>query len=243
MDEVARRPGYDVQQQIKSIILRAGLAPGAPLPTETELMQRLNVSRGSLREALKGLQARGIVDVVHGRGMFVSPMSMGALVDGLSFHARLGTPDESRRLAAELVEVRDLLESALVQRVAIDPDPGTLARLDDLVTRMEDLAADAEPFHELDRAFHSELYADVDNRIVGQLIAAFWDVLEAARPALSASQDDRAANAQCHRAIVDAIRDRHPAEAGAAMTAHFAGTHRWIHAPDAPGRADTPLTA
>lgn len=228
---VTRRPGYDVQREIKRLIIASDLTVGDALPTEAELTAQLGVSRGSLREALKSLEARGIVEVVHGRGMFVGRMSMDALVDGLAFHTQLGSASDSRRLAAELVDVRDLIESALIQRVAAAPDSAALEELEQIVARMEDVTSAAGHFQELDRDFHRVLYEPLDNRVVTLLIKAFWDVLEAARPALPAQLDDRAADAAHHRAILEAVRLGDPGAAYEAMTAHFASAHQWIQAP------------
>lgn len=231
---VTGRPSYDVPDEIKRVIIEANLTAGDALPTEAELMQRLGVSRGSLREALKRLQARGIVEVVHGRGMYVGRLSMDALVDGLSFHIRLSNAEETRRLASDLVDVRDLLESALVQRVALSADADRVQALERIVVAMENTAVDAEPFQDLDRDFHTVLYDGIHNTVVAQLIRAFWTVLDAARPALPVSRGDRVANAGHHRAILNAVRAGDAAAAEHAMTEHFRGTHRWIRYPDAP---------
>lgn len=84
-----RRQRFDAQEEIKRVILDRGLTAGCAIPTESELVAQLGISRGSLREALKGLQARGIIEVQHGRGMFVAHPSMDSLVDGLIFRGRL----------------------------------------------------------------------------------------------------------------------------------------------------------
>jgi DNA-binding FadR family transcriptional regulator len=228
---VTRRPEYDVQREIKRFIIAANLTVGDALPTEAELTAQLGVSRGSLREALKSLEARGIVEVLHGRGTYVGRMSMDALVDGLAFHTQLGSASDSRRLAAELIDVRDLIESALIQRVGAAPASAALEELEQIVVRMEDVTSTADPFQDLDRDFHRALYEPLDNRVVTLLIKAFWDVLEAARPALPPQLDDRVADAAHHRAILEAIRLGDPSAAYEAMTAHFASTHRWIEAP------------
>ena len=228
---VTRRPEYDVQREIKRFIIASSLTVGDALPTEAELTAQLGVSRGSLREALKSLEARGIVEVVHGRGMYVGRMSMDALVDGLAFHTQIGSASDSRRLAAELIDVRDLIESALIRRVAAGPSRAGLEGLEQIVVRMEDVTSAADHFQELDRDFHRALYDPLDNRVVTLLIKAFWDVLEGARPALPAQIADRAADAAHHRAILEAVRLGDPGAACEAMTAHFASTHEWIQAP------------
>ena len=229
--EIERRPTFDAQRQIKRVIIDGNLAAGDPLPTETQLMALLGISRGSLREALKSLQAKGIVEVVHGRGMFVGRLTMDALIDGLTFHLQLGTPSQHRRVASDLTDVRDILESSLVQQVAHDADANLLDDLERIVVEMERTGADAAAFQDLDREFHTVLYRTIDNEIVTKLILAFWDVLEVARPDLPQSHDDREANASHHRAILDRLRARDTSGAGEAMKRHFASTHRWIQKP------------
>ncbi len=62
----------DLQEQIKKLIVDRRLPSGAPLPTEPELMEHLGASRNSVREALKALQAMGIVEIRHGFGTYVA---------------------------------------------------------------------------------------------------------------------------------------------------------------------------
>ncbi|WP_084614215.1 FadR/GntR family transcriptional regulator [Nakamurella lactea] len=239
------RHRFDAQEEIKSVILKRKLPPGAPIPTETELMEELGISRGSLREALKGLQARGIVDVQHGRGMFVGALSMDSLVDGLIFHGRLDRSRNDLTTAAELVAVRDVLESGLVAQVAADPDEQLLADLDTCVDDMERAVAAGESFQDADRDFHLLLYSRMGNSLVQQLVQAFWTVLDGVRPQLasgiSAPEDDVAH----HRRIVERLRARDPDGARAAMTEHFRGTHAWIRTglgADAATATGTPAT-
>ena len=67
------------------LILDRRLRAGAPLPTEAELMEDLGVSRNSVREALKALQALDIVEIRHGYGTYVGQASLTPLIDGLTF--------------------------------------------------------------------------------------------------------------------------------------------------------------
>ncbi len=235
-----RRPRFDVQQEIKELILANGLAPGALLPTETELMATLGVSRSSIREALKGLQARNMVSIEHGRGTFVGRSSMDSFVDTLVFHREVAAPHSSDPpsdldTAAELVDIRDILETALVQRVARAADDTQLGALEATVAEMEQAAQAGRTFDAEDRRFHEQLYAPLGNQLVIQLVAAFWDVLDAVRPMLAHGDPDVLTDAALHRRILDRIRDRDPVGAADAMREHFLGTHRWIDRPASGG--------
>ncbi|GAA2008621.1 FadR family transcriptional regulator [Nakamurella flavida] len=223
-----RRQQFDPQEEIKQVILRRRSSAGAPIPTETELMAELGVSRTTVREALKGLQARGIVEVQHGRGMFVGRMSLDSLVDGLSFHGRLDQHRNDLSTAAELVDVREILESALITRVATMAEPRLLAALEATVDEMEAAVQQGRPIQHADRRFHEQLYSQLGNTLVLQLVQAFWDVLDAVRPQLPSGTSDPGADAAHHRAILDRVKAGDAEGARAAMTEHFRGTHEWI---------------
>lgn len=229
-DRTGRAQRFDPQEEIKQVILDRRLPPGAPIPTETELIAELGISRGSLREALKGLQARGIIDVQHGRGMFVGRPSMDSMVDGLIFHGRLDDHRDDLTTAAELVEIRELLESALVARVATAAPADLIAELEATVRAMEQTTVGDAEFQDADRRFHDLLYSRLGNALVCQLVRAFWDVLDAVRPQLATGTSDHAANVAHHRAILDRVRAGDAAGASSAMTDHFRGTREWIRA-------------
>ena len=79
-----------LQDKIKSLIIKQNLKSGDLMPTENELIEQLGVSRSSLREAIKSLEALHILDIRHGVGTFVSESSLVPMIRGLSFHTQLG---------------------------------------------------------------------------------------------------------------------------------------------------------
>ncbi|MFC7593179.1 FadR/GntR family transcriptional regulator [Nonomuraea antimicrobica] len=126
----------EAQEGVKDLILRRGLMAGDPLPTESELMEELQVSRNSIREALKALQAVGIVDIRHGFGMFVGSMSLAGLVNELTFHSRITLQNGANHLA-HLVEIREILESGLMERLIELGPQADLTAVADVMARME----------------------------------------------------------------------------------------------------------
>lgn len=223
-----RRPHFNAQDEIKRLILDRGLQAGAAIQTEAELMDELGISRGSLREALKGLEAHGIIEVQHGRGMFVAQPSLGSLVDGLTFRGRLASSEDQLTTASELIDVRDILESALVRQVAATADAELLDQLEQMVAEMECSAVQGRPFQDTDRQFHEQLYSQLGNSLVIELVRAFWDVLEAVRPQLVSVNSDAETDARHHRLILDRIRAGDQDGAQQAMADHFRVTHLWI---------------
>ncbi|MGR6915117.1 FadR/GntR family transcriptional regulator [[Actinomadura] parvosata] len=212
----------EAQEGVKDLIVRRGLVAGDPLPTESELMEELQVSRNSIREALKALQAVGIVDIRHGFGMFVGRMSLAGLVDELTFHSRITLQNGANHLA-HLVEIRELLESGLVQRlIELGPEVD-LSPVADVMARMESEAQAGLVSPETDRLFHDLLYRPLGNPLVSQLLGAFWDVYYQLRDALGAPDEPPADVARRHRDIYTAVLKGDRDAAVAAVRAHFEG--------------------
>jgi DNA-binding FadR family transcriptional regulator len=212
-----------IQRQVVQLILDRRLTAGAPLPTEAALMEDLGVSRNSVREALKALQALDIVEVRHGYGTYVGRASLTPLVDGLTFRA-LARHDDDTAALAEILQVREVLEEGLIRRVAATATEAELDRLEDVVARMESARGTSRSFPELDREFHEVLYASLGNDLVPQLLAAFWMVFRRVSGARGLLDDPSPEiTVRRHRDIVTALRARDVEGAQRAMAVHFRG--------------------
>ncbi|MDN4480256.1 FadR/GntR family transcriptional regulator [Demequina muriae] len=191
--------------QIKELILTQRLKPGDALPTEAELCETLDVSRSSVREAIRTLSTLDIVDVRHGHGTFVGDMSLDPLVETLVFRGALSS-DGSLEALREVVEVRLALDFALAELVVEGARRHHVEELHVLVDEMNAKAARGEYFLEADRTFHTLLYSATDNQLAEQLVGAFWDVHTAVAPHLgSASPSEMRETAQCHADMLAAV--------------------------------------
>ena len=103
----------EIQRRIKAYILEQKLATGDRLPTETEMAAQLQVSRNALREALKALEAIGLVEVRMGSGTFVAPFDPVKYMDSFTHNLLVEGLDLD-----ELYEVRQALERSFIERVA-----------------------------------------------------------------------------------------------------------------------------
>ncbi len=212
---MARRDrGMSLQERIVAFIHEQRLAPGAALPTEPRLMDLLGASRNSVREAIRALQALGIVEIRHGYGTFVGNAPLDALTPSLAFRIRSRINHNVGALQ-DLVQVRELLEVGLIGDVAGKLSPARLAALDALVDRMAD-----DP--EADKSFHTLLYESSGNDLVLQLIGLFWDVYRAVEPSIDPPKVAPEAIARSHRQIVEVLRDGDADAARDAMRRHFA---------------------
>lgn len=212
----------EVQQRIKQLILDRGLRAGDPMPTEFDLMDELDVSRNSLRESLKALQAVGIVEIRHGFGMYVGHRSLGALVAELTFHGRMSI-NAGRSDLANLVQVREVLERGLIEQVIAQAAATDLAELQAAVERMDAEAAAGFVTPDADRTFHDVLYRPLDNPLVNQLLGAFWHIHHELQHELGPVNEPARSVAGRHREIYQAVLDRDTPAAVAAMGRHFEG--------------------
>ncbi|MGW0843288.1 FadR/GntR family transcriptional regulator [Streptomyces sp. NPDC002787] len=218
-----RRVSGRIQHEVMQLILDRKLQAGAPLPTETELMEDLGASRNSVREALKALQALDIVDIRHGYGTYVGEASLTPLVDGLTFRT-LARPDGDSAALAEILQVREVLEDGLVRRVAGTLTEEELDGLAAVVDRMEAAGRAGEPVAELDREFHELLYASLGNALIPQLLGAFWTVFLRVAGARGWTDDPTPElTVRRHRDIVAALRAHDVEGAQRAMADHFRG--------------------
>lgn len=218
--KLATRMSRAIRDEISGLILSRGLKSGDPLPTETELVETLGVSRNSIREALKALQALDIVEIRHGYGTYVGRLSLDPLADGLTFRA-LHDIGRDLRSMEEILEVREALEGALIRRVAATVPEEDLAALDEVTKRMSTRARAGETFAEEDREFHEVLYRSLNNALVTQLLRAFWDVFHRVNHRLGVTDPDPMQTVRRHRAIVTALRKRDVARSERAMVEHF----------------------
>jgi DNA-binding FadR family transcriptional regulator len=207
--------------RIKDFILGEGLHVGDPLPTESELCDHLGVSRSSVREAIRTLSTLDIVEVRHGHGTFVGNMSLDALVETLVFRGVLSPGDDLRALH-DVVEVRQALDLAMAERIVASLAGTANPGLHALVEEMISCATDGRTFPRQDRAFHTGLLARLDNSLVGQLVAAFWDVHTAVIPKLGISvAADLEKTARAHGDMLAAAEAGDVARFRAAVASHY----------------------
>lgn len=177
------RRGRSVTGELKDYILSRGLRPGDQFPPEATLVEELDVSRSSLREAIRTLAALDIVEVRHGYGTVVGRMSMAPLVEGLVFKAVVNASGDMSTLR-EVVEIRQALDIAMSRDVVTALEGTTDEELARLVTAMDAKARQGETFVDEDGAFHSRLLDRVGNSLAGELISSLWEVHTIVTPQL-----------------------------------------------------------
>jgi DNA-binding FadR family transcriptional regulator len=208
-----------IRSAVVSYITDHGLVAGDPLPPEAALMTALGVGRNALREAMKSLQAIGIVDIRHGFGTYVGSSSLRSLEAGLAYRATVSARGDLREVL-NLLEVRRLVELGLTDRVFAEVRD--LEPLERIVVEMEQRAAAGEYFADLDWRFHEALYEPLGNALVVELLGVFWAVFTRVESELPGHRYTPAAAAGWHRDIYEALRAGDRDHYLAAFGRHFA---------------------
>src|SRR5579859_2822002 len=138
-----------VAVQIESRILRGELRSGDRLPTERELAEQFHVSRTAVREAMKSLAQKGLVDMKPGRGTLVIDGTSQAMKHSLNLMLKVGDSG----LTENLVEVRSILEPEIAALAALRATEEHILALHDAVAIMDASLQDADAYIEADNNF------------------------------------------------------------------------------------------
>jgi GntR family transcriptional repressor for pyruvate dehydrogenase complex len=209
-----------IADRLLEAIVDGRLAPGALLPSERELGAQFGVSRTVIREAIRALTTRGVVEVLSGRGVRVIQLDTASVTDAMSLLLR----GESSIDFPKVHEVRLMLETHIAGLVAERSSPADHDALDALIVAWQQAGSDIFAAARVDFDFHRTLAACTGNELFVLLIDALSGALmEERRRTLLVPKHSLAKVYGEHRAIVEAIKARDPDDARAAMAAHLAG--------------------
>ena len=217
------------------------MSPGASLPSEAELATQFSVSRLTVREAVKMLEGRGLVDLARGRRAVVREPDGSAFSD---FVVSLIRNDPKGLF--DFIELRIALETMSARSAARRASRAALQALESAMQGMRDSAEDynravaagedAEPadrrFHDFDLQFHEALATASGNRVVAFLFEAMSKSLRESFSMSRRGQTLRGSTREdtvaAHQAALDAIRSGKPSAAAEALRVHLTDTERDI---------------
>jgi DNA-binding FadR family transcriptional regulator len=225
----ARRPtnlASALAAELVGRIVRGQYPPGTAMPAEPVLCENFSVSRTVVREAVKMLQEKGMLQVRQGSGTTVTPREMWSMLDELVLSAVIAQPD-GLEVLDDLVVTRRLLESDMANVAARCADAGVLAELEQLVDAMDALVDDPDGYAEHDRAFHDRIMRTSGNRIARAVVRALESqVGNTARYMGQPRRDLCVASNRGHRTIYERIAAGDPEGAADAMFTHI--TEAWV---------------
>jgi DNA-binding FadR family transcriptional regulator len=199
------------------------IAVGSLLPREADLATQYGVSRGTAREAIRGLEERGLVSVKHGHGAIVNDPSEWDVLDA-DVLSGLITGRAGVSVIRDVLECRRILEveaaGLAAERAETDAIAGVQRALEQMVTLAPEPAPPMglqDPFHEADLAFHEAVMVAADNRALYRLTEPVQRAFLIQRQPLSHPEARVTRAVPEHRAVYDAIAVRDAKGAREAM--------------------------
>jgi len=201
---------------IGQLILSGEWAAGAPLPPEAALLERFGVSRPTLREALRVLASKGLIESRQKVGTSVCPTAMWNFLDPDVLKWLAASP-LSEATAGELVGFRRMIEPQVALLAATAADKAAVKAVRAAFDDMARSQADKMAYYMADRRFHQALFAATRNRFVDALGRIVMIVLDFSFSLQSRSLLDPEQGLALHRRVCEAVEARDPASAEAAM--------------------------
>jgi DNA-binding FadR family transcriptional regulator len=189
-----------ISQRLRQYIIQNHLKAGDKLPTEDQFAKQMGVSRTAVREALRSLEALGLVDARQGYGRVVCDFSFEALLNNLSFGVAY-----SNESIVNLFEIRKALDFFFIDRALPNITPDDIVEMKKLVAEMARHQALGEPISEEDHLFHQLIYKRAGNPLALQLFEITWVVRLYALDQEKALKEEAPGTVTNHQAILTAI--------------------------------------
>jgi GntR family transcriptional repressor for pyruvate dehydrogenase complex len=206
-----------IVHQIEERILGGNLECGDKLPSELELAEQFGVSRTAVREAIKALRAKGLVEVQPGRGTFVTDGASQVLRTSLGQVLRIS----NKGRLDNLIEIREILEPKIAALAAERADEHDIEAMRAAIAAMDVSIEEAESFIEADLAFHLALAHATKNALIPLLIDPVVDMLQEQRIRIFQADQGSERGQYHHKQILECIINRDSQAAQDAMTAHL----------------------
>ena len=215
-----------VAAQIQDTILNNRFEPGSRIPSERRLAELLGVSRIVVREAIKMLQQRGLLEVHSGRGTFVSELKPSTISESLAIYL-----EQQKATTRDLQEIRLVLETAMAAMAAQRATPSDLERIQEAIERHRRALQRMQFQGMSEAAFADFIYADIDfhyaialasrNPLFVLFISTLNDLMIEVRRAASPDTQAISRALAYHEAIYQAIKRQEPEAARTHMLGHL----------------------
>lgn len=221
---ISRRKTYElVADRLVDLIAARRLEPGDPVPPERELVEAYRVGRSSVREALRMLESRGLIEA-RGNGAFSVSHARNTLNQSLELLLSVDEAD-----LYELFEVRRILEGECAALAAARRGDGDLTAIEAALEQMVDGLDSETTYIAADLRFHLQVAEASGNRVAAHLMHAIRDQVHSALGTVYRIPNSAALSLEQHRQIAEAIRLRRPDEARARMLEHLGRVEHEIH--------------
>jgi DNA-binding FadR family transcriptional regulator len=206
-----------IVEQIEESILKGTLKAGDQLPAERDLAIRFGVSRTAVREAVKALREKGLVEAYSGRGTFITDGTSQAVRQSFDLMVKIGQPEGS----TDLAEVRSILEPEIAALAAERAQESDRVTLREAVAVMDRSLNNADAYIEADLDFHLALAEAAANPLILSLIDSIVGLLREQRLRIFRIDGGAERGQVHHKRILETVEKRDAKMAREAMKAHL----------------------
>ncbi len=225
MSIVKIRLSDQIVQEIRQLILKKGFKPGDKFYSENELTELLQVSRSSVREAVRLLEVTGQVTVRHGKGIFISDPGLFA---SEAFGAWLRDNETS---VSEHFEIRLIIDPKAAAYAAAKADPADIAKLEAICFEFKNMSDTDNPagMISIDEQFHLQLAKSTKNRTLYMMMKTMTQALPEGWISSLHVPGRIGKTVFEHQAVVDAIKAGDAVSAERLMVEHLSNALKDIH--------------
>lgn len=206
--------GKTTAEELMKLIFEKGYTSGDRLPNEYELSSLLNVGRNTIREAVRTLATRNILDIRQGAGTFISDKK-GIIEDPLGFSLM----KDRYKLVEDLLQVRCIIEPQIAALAAQNADNNDIEILEGLCIDIEVLINEKQNFSKKDMEFHAHLAKCSKNKVMSNLIPVICEGVTIFSSVVNEQEFNQ--TIKSHREIFESIREHRPTDAQQAMLFHL----------------------
>lgn len=205
-----------VVQRIMDLVKSGNLKAGDRLPAERKLIEIFNISRPSLREALRSLSVLGVIESRHGGGAFVTKLDANSLLGPLDFFVSLSANNTN-----EAFECRQLIEVEIARKCALNACETDLETFEQMLAAQSKVENDAIAFRILDSEFHEKLYSVGGNSMMERMAIGYYNLALEVRRKATESPGVIIQSLADHKEIVAGVVSKNPDKTAKAMENHL----------------------
>jgi GntR family transcriptional repressor for pyruvate dehydrogenase complex len=206
-----------IVHQIEQRIVAGDLKVGDQLPPEKELAEQFGVSRTAVREAIKALREKRLVEIRPGKGTFILNGAPETMRHSLGLIMKFGAPNGS----SHLVEVREILEPEIAALAATRITEEGILAMQQAVVTMDTALENVDVFVEADLDFHLALAEATQNPLIPILMDPIIDMLREQRKRTGLVSGGLMRGQFHHKQILEAVIQRNPVASRTAMQLHL----------------------
>jgi len=221
----------EVTHALENIIIDNNLVPGDKLPSQAELSEKLQVGTRSIREAIRSLESRGMVETRQGKGVFVKENNLDYFLETLMGSFVFHFP-EQKDLLVDLTNTRRIIESQAIYDVALNPPKGFVSLFARIIEELDSKADEKniDAYNLLDIELHKSIIDATGNKIIISLYKYLSDLLVRCFSRTGYVQGSLETSISDHHKMLEAVISHNAALAKTIMENHIGLTlHKVEH--------------